>query len=61
MGVGGGEMQIHDFATCDAHLDFGEVCRNPEHGERCRISGRHKLARDVHIVRLYGACGGCLG
>jgi hypothetical protein len=54
-------MQIHNSATYDAHLSLGEVCGNPEHGKRCRISSRHRLTHAVRIVRLYGWCGGCLG
>ena len=57
----GGEMEVHNSATCDEHLDRGEVCGDAEHGERCRISSRHRLVRDMRIVRLYGTCGGCLG
>ena len=60
-GIGSGEMEVHNSATCDEHLDRGEVCGNPEHGERCRISSRHRLDHALRIIRRYGACRGCLG
>ena len=37
-------MGIHYSATYDEHLNRGEVSGDVQHGERCRISSRHRFS-----------------